>query len=56
MYRNFVLNDDLSLDYDSGGLQMAFTFLLDVFVVGVALVQMYNEGLDAILSPPGAYI
>lgn len=50
-----MLNDDLSLDYDSGGLQMSFTVLLDVFVFAVVLFQMYHEGFDAILGPPSSY-
>ena len=28
--RNFVLNDDLALDYDIGGLAVSLTFLLNV--------------------------
>lgn len=38
--RNFVLNDDLSLDYDIGGLAVSATFLIDVFVFFVLMIQV----------------
>lgn len=36
-FRNFVLNEDLALDYDIGGLAVSATFIISVtvfFVVG----------------------
>jgi hypothetical protein len=38
--RNFVLNDDLSLDYDSGGLAVSATFIIDVFVFCILFSQV----------------
>ena len=38
--RNFVLNDDLALDYDIGGLAVSATFLINVMVFVVLLVQV----------------
>ncbi len=38
--RNFVLNDDLSLDYDIGGLAVSMTFLMNVFLFLILLRQV----------------
>jgi hypothetical protein len=38
--RNFVLNDDLSLDYDIGGLAVSATFLIDVLVFFILMAQV----------------
>jgi hypothetical protein len=38
--RNFVLNDDLALDYDIGGLAVSATFLINIMVFVVLLVQV----------------
>jgi hypothetical protein len=54
--RTFVLNDDLSLDYDIGGLAVSATFLIDVFVFITLLAQVFREGgYNAMLEPPGSY-
>lgn len=53
--RNFVLGEDLSLDYDIGGLGVSATFFIVLSSFVVALIQIFKEGLDAILSPPGSY-
>lgn len=41
--RNFVLNDDLSLDYDIGGLAVSATFLINVFVFLILMSQVREE-------------
>ena len=38
--RNFVLNEDLSIDYDTGGLAVSATFLTDIFVFIILLGQV----------------
>lgn len=38
--RNFVLNDDLSLDYDMGGLAVSATFLINVVLFVTFIVQV----------------
>lgn len=53
--RSFVLNEDLSLDYDSGGLAVSASFLLTLVVFLVVLVQVGNDGFQALLEPPGSY-
>lgn len=54
--RNFVLNDDLSLDYDIGGLAVSATFLINVLVFLILLVQVSREGgHNAIMESPGNY-
>jgi len=53
--RNFVLNDDLSIDYDSGGLAVSATFLTDIFVFIILMGQIYREGHTAVLEAPGSY-
>ena len=53
--RNFVLNDDLALDYDIGGLAVSLTFILNLAVFFVLVMQIYEYGFSAILTPPGSY-
>ena len=53
--RNFVLNDDLALDYDIGGLAVSLTFIINLAVVIVVVIQIWREGFKAILEPPGSY-
>lgn len=55
--RTFVLNDDLSLDYDMGGLAVSATFVITVLVFLILLVQVWREGggYSAMLEPPGSY-
>lgn len=53
--RNFVLNEDLALDYDIGGLAVSATFLVDLIVFSVLAVQVAREGFEAMLAPPGSY-
>ena len=53
--RNFVLNDDLALDYDLGGLAVSLTFAINLTVVFVLLIQTTRDGFRAILEPPGSY-
>lgn len=54
--RNFVLNEDLALDYDIGGLAMSLTFVIAISVFTTALIQCFREGLlAAIMEPPGSY-
>eukprot|EP01038_Epipyxis_sp_PR26KG_P008880 gene8880-11977_t len=54
-FRNFVLNDDLSLDYDMGGLAVSATFLIGLVVFFILMTQFIKDGHDAILEPPGSY-
>ncbi len=52
--RNFVLNEDLALDYDIGGLAVSATFVLDLLSACVLAVQIHREGLvKAVLESPG---
>lgn len=55
--RNFVLNDDLSLDYDIGGLAVSATFLINLMVFVILVVQIIREGWShtALLESPGSY-
>ncbi len=53
--RNFVLNEDLALDYDIGGLAVSATFIIDVSVCCVFISQTWDEGFTAILESPGNY-
>jgi hypothetical protein len=53
--RSFVLNDDLALDYDIGGLAVSLTFILDLLVFFVLCTQIYEYGFGAIMTPPGSY-
>ncbi len=39
--RNFVLNEDLSIDYDAGGLAVSATFLTDILVFIVLIGQVH---------------
>ena len=43
--RNFVLNDDLALDYDIGGLAVSATFVINVAVFLVLIVQTWQDGI-----------
>ncbi len=52
-FRNFVLNEDLALDYDIGGLAVSATFLVDVLVFAVVVAQVFREGFYALMDPPG---
>eukprot|EP00428_Durinskia_dybowskii_P066072 CAMPEP_0170368682 /NCGR_PEP_ID=MMETSP0117_2-20130122/7582_1 /TAXON_ID=400756 /ORGANISM="Durinskia baltica, Strain CSIRO CS-38" /LENGTH=555 /DNA_ID=CAMNT_0010623355 /DNA_START=869 /DNA_END=2536 /DNA_ORIENTATION=- len=54
--RTFVLNDDLSLDYDIGGLAVSATFLITITLFAALISQIYREGLQAMLEPPGSYL
>lgn len=54
-FRNHVLNDDLALDYDIGGLAVSATFIINVMVFLTVVVQTYREGFRAMLEPPGSY-
>ena len=38
--RNFVLNDDLSVDYDMGGLGVSATFLISIIIFMIFLTQV----------------
>lgn len=40
--RTFVLNDDLSLDYDMGGLAVSATFVINVIVFFILIAQVYR--------------
>ncbi|RYG66054.1 hypothetical protein EON64_10630, partial [archaeon] len=53
--RSFVLNDDLSLDYDIGGLAVSLTFVLNVIVGIVLATVLYDQGYAGMLEPPGSY-
>lgn len=53
--RNFVLNDDLALDYDLGGLAVSLTFVINVCSVTVVIIQTFRDGFQAMLEPPGSY-
>ncbi|CAM9479251.1 unnamed protein product [Ectocarpus sp. 12 AP-2014] len=53
--RSFVLREDLSLDYDVGGLGVSATFFIVLASFVVAVAQIVREGLDAMLNPPGSY-
>lgn len=53
--RNFVLNDDLSLDYDIGGLAVSLTFLINLSVFVILLLQLLREGSSAVLEAPASY-
>ena len=53
--RNFVLNDDLALDYDLGGLAVSLTFVINVSSVMVVIIQTFRDGFQAMLEPPGSY-
>jgi hypothetical protein len=56
--RLFVLNDDLSFDYDIGGLAVSLTFLMNVFAFVILIVQVFKKeggGMAALLEPPGSY-
>jgi hypothetical protein len=53
--RNFVLNDDLAIDYDIGGLAVSATFIINLLIFFVLVSQTYREGFEAILEPPGSY-
>ncbi|CAN0466723.1 unnamed protein product, partial [Laminaria digitata] len=53
--RSFVLREDLSLDYDVGGLGVSATFFIVLASFVVAIAQIFREGLDAMLNPPGSY-
>ena len=48
--RNFVLNDDLALDYDIGGLAVSFTFVINLSVVFVLLMQTTQDGFQGTYS------
>mmetsp|Transcript_13338 Transcript_13338/g.13831 ORF Transcript_13338/g.13831 Transcript_13338/m.13831 type:complete len:658 (+) Transcript_13338:26-1999(+) len=53
--RNFVLNEDLALDYDIGGLAVSATFLISLSVFLVLGYQVSLVGIDAMLEPPASY-
>lgn len=53
--RNFILNEDLALDYDTAGLAVSATFVMGIIVAVVLLVQTAREGFGAILEAPGSY-
>ena len=53
--RTFVLNDDLAIDYDLGGLAVSATFLINVILCMVLCTQVYREGFQAMMEPPGSY-
>jgi hypothetical protein len=53
--RTFILSDDLGLDYDSAGLAVSATFLLGLTNMLVLLMQLWNDGFEALLEPPGSY-
>jgi len=53
--RNFVLNDDLALDYDIGGLAVSATFIINLLVFFVLMTQTWREGFPAMMEPPGSY-
>ena len=49
------MNDDLGIDYDIGGLAVSATFLINITVFIVVIVQTYREGFQAMMEPPGSY-
>jgi len=53
--RNFVLNEDLALDYDIGGLAVSATFLITVAVFCILASQCFENGSDAMREAPGSY-
>ena len=48
-----MLNDDLALDYDIGGLAVSATFVINVAVFLVVLYQTASDGFAALMEPPG---
>jgi len=56
--RNFVLNEDLALDYDIGGLAVSFMFIVNICVFGMFINLLFNENekfFQVIIEPPGNY-
>lgn len=53
--RSFVLNDDLALDYDIGGLAVSTTFVINLLVFLVLLGYTWQDGFGAMMEPPGSY-
>lgn len=46
--RNFVLNDDLAIDYDTGGLAVSATFMMNVIIFLVFLGQVCRNFCTAV--------
>jgi len=53
--RSFVLNDDLALDYDIGGLAVSAAFVVNVCVFFALITSTYSDGFSAMMEPPGSY-
>lgn len=53
--RSFVLNDDLALDYDIGGLAVSATFVINLTTFVVLIGYTYSDGFGAMMEPPGSY-
>ena len=53
--RNFVLNDDLALDYDIGGLAVSFATLVTLISFGYLASHLFEFGFVCIMSAPGSY-
>jgi hypothetical protein len=53
--RSFILNEDLALDYDIGGLAVSATFFLVLTTFLVTIVQMCREGFRAVRTPPASF-
>lgn len=47
--RNYVLNDDLSLDYDIGGVAVSATFLMDCFIFMILIIQVGLSSLHLVV-------
>jgi len=53
--RSFVLNDDLALDYDIGGLAVSAAFVVNLIVFLTLMGSTWADGFGAMMEPPGSY-
>lgn len=53
--RNFVLNDDLALDYDIGGLAVSYAAMMTVLSFGYLVSHSIENGFAAMMTAPGSY-
>jgi len=53
--RSFVLNDDLALDYDIGGLAVSAAFVINLLVFVVLVGYTWSDGFGTMMEPPGSY-
>ena len=40
--RNFVLNDDLAMDYDIGGLAVSLSFFINITTFAIMITQLWE--------------